>query len=115
MSNFKSSHSDNVYIEIGKRIAAARVASGMTQAELAEAISLSRTSVTNIEVGRQKILVHMLLEIAALLRVEVSKLLPQTVSEPDDLADVKSLEKLNNVERAFIEKALMSGNGEEIR
>lgn len=47
-----------VYRAIGSRIEMIRSALGLTQLELAERVGLNRTSVTNIEAGRQRILLH---------------------------------------------------------
>lgn len=46
------------YAEVGRRIRQAREKRGLSQEALASAVSLTRTSVTNIEKGRQKFLVH---------------------------------------------------------
>jgi transcriptional regulator with XRE-family HTH domain len=52
----------------------------MTQAELGEQIGLSRTAVTNIECGRQRLLVDQLVEIADALGVSAAELLPKVSS-----------------------------------
>jgi transcriptional regulator with XRE-family HTH domain len=67
----------DVYKTIGQRIRRAREALGLRQDQLAEAISLTRTSITNIEQGKQRLLVHTLCDIAAALRVEPVDLLPR--------------------------------------
>ena len=96
---------DDLYLEIGKRISAARIEFGMTQAELGQELSLSRTSITNIEGGRQKILVHTLLEISSLLQVEIMDLLPQLTSEKDTVIKPKLLKSYNDEIRKFVERA----------
>lgn len=48
----------------------------MTQDELAKLVRLSRTSITNVEKGRQKLLLHTLADIAAALDVDIASLLP---------------------------------------
>jgi transcriptional regulator with XRE-family HTH domain len=50
--------------------------SGMTQEKLAQIVGLSRTSITNIEKGRQHIALHQLYAIAEALRVRPDALLP---------------------------------------
>jgi transcriptional regulator with XRE-family HTH domain len=50
----------------------------MSQEALADLVSLTRTSITNIEKGRQKLLVHKLLEIAGALGIDVVSLLPES-------------------------------------
>ena len=51
----------------------------MTQEELGRRVDLSRTSITNIEKGRQRILLHQLVDIAAALDAK-----PQDLMPPDD-------------------------------
>jgi transcriptional regulator with XRE-family HTH domain len=64
------------YAEVGRRIRDARERHGLKQADLATVISRTRTSITNIEQGRQRILLHTLCEIAVALHEEPSVLLP---------------------------------------
>lgn len=66
----------SIYVEAGRRIRDIRRASGISQERLASAIGLSRTSITNIERGRQKLLLHTVSEIAAILKVPVHDLVP---------------------------------------
>jgi len=47
-----------VYRLIGAKIEQTRTVLGWTQDDLAKRVGLSRTSVTNIEAGRQRILLH---------------------------------------------------------
>lgn len=68
---------ETFYEELGRRIRAARKKSHLTQEALALKISLNRTSVTNIEQGRQQLLVHTLVEIANALEVAPESLLPK--------------------------------------
>lgn len=64
------------YVSLGQRLRRARESAGMTQETLARALGLSRTSVTNLERGRQPLQVHLLVEAAKILSVEVTTLLP---------------------------------------
>jgi transcriptional regulator with XRE-family HTH domain len=75
------------YADVGRRIRKAREAFGMTQEGLASLVSLTRTSVTNIEKGRQKILLHTIVDIATALRVAPADLLPEGKSEPENELD----------------------------
>lgn len=45
-----------VYVSFGELVKAKRLERGLTQTELADMVGLSRTSVTNIEIGRQRVL-----------------------------------------------------------
>lgn len=66
------------YAEIGRRVRLARERIGLTQDSLATQVMLSRTSVTNIERGRQKVLAHTICRLAGALNVPASDLLPDT-------------------------------------
>lgn len=67
---------EDVYGTIGDRIRGFREARGLSQAGLADRVSLTRTSITNIERGNQRLLVHTLCEIAASLSIDPRLLLP---------------------------------------
>lgn len=71
------------YAELGRRIREERDRMGLTQETLASRVSLTRTSVTNIEKGRQKLLVHTLMDIAAALEVSPGSLLPRSSAKPN--------------------------------
>lgn len=64
------------YKKVGSAIRGARDAAGLTQSELATSVGVSRTSLTNIELGRQRLLVDQLVELATALQVPVIDLLP---------------------------------------
>lgn len=65
-----------VYLTVGRRIRRLRERRGTTQTELASRANLTRTSLSNIEAGRQRISVRALLEMAAALNVSPAELLP---------------------------------------
>lgn len=68
-----------LYTALGERIRSAREGhptGRMTQADLADAVGLERTSITNIEKGNQKIPVHMLYRLCQVLRIPISEILP---------------------------------------
>ena len=65
----------NFYLALGQRIAKARQPR-MTQEALAKKIGLTRTSIINIEKGRQQVLVHTLLDLAGALEVPPASLIP---------------------------------------
>jgi transcriptional regulator with XRE-family HTH domain len=67
-----------VYAEIGRRIEHFRLERRISQGELGRRLRhpLTRAAVSNMEGGRQRVLVHVLLEIAEVLRIEPSRLLP---------------------------------------
>ncbi|WP_165362878.1 helix-turn-helix domain-containing protein [Promicromonospora panici] len=76
------------YSELGSRVREARRAIGLTQSALAQAAGLTRASVANIEAGRQKILAHHLVSIAAATGTKPEALLPGRPPERVDAAKV---------------------------
>lgn len=71
-----------LYRELGRRLKALRDDEAnmgrnkMTQADLASAIGLERTSITNIEKGIQKLPLHVLYRICEVFDADVASLLP---------------------------------------
>lgn len=63
------------YLQLGQRIREARRQRKFTQEKLAAAVQLTRTSITNIECGRQPVLAHHLVAFAKALGVSVESLL----------------------------------------
>jgi transcriptional regulator with XRE-family HTH domain len=59
---------ESLYAEIGRKIRKKRDALGMTQQQLSSLVGLTRTSITNIERGTQKLLVHTLIDFARALQ-----------------------------------------------
>jgi transcriptional regulator with XRE-family HTH domain len=103
-----------VYQEIGNRIARARKKSGLSQHDLAVRIGLQRTSVTNIEKGRQKIMVHTLIDMAKHLNVEARDLLPrgEAASSGHDVTRLFEEGVLNTLKPQalrFIERSAFKG------
>lgn len=66
---------DALYEGIGRRIAFVRQSRQRTQTQLATAVGLQRTSISNVEAGRQRPGVHVLMLIAAYLETSVTELL----------------------------------------
>jgi len=95
------------YKQVGQNIRRARVALQKTQDELAIAVGLPRTSISNIEQGRQQILLHTLFEIARTLNAAPDDFLPRP-SQPGALmaGTERKLATLADKERAFVESAM---------
>jgi transcriptional regulator with XRE-family HTH domain len=76
------------YRKVGELVRAERKSKNFSQQYLADKTSLSRVSITNIELGKQKLLLHTLVDIAKALEVPPDKLIP--VDEPKvDFESVK--------------------------
>jgi transcriptional regulator with XRE-family HTH domain len=72
-----------LYESIGGKIKQLRINKNYNQTELAQKIGLERTSVTNIETGKQKVTLATLYNISRSLDVSLDELLPNV----DDLID----------------------------
>ena len=66
--------------EFGARVRAARNDAGLTPKALASLVGLSRSSIANVEAGRQRVPVHVIWKLADALGVPVSQLLPEPSS-----------------------------------
>jgi transcriptional regulator with XRE-family HTH domain len=64
------------YRQFGRILAEARSKKKLSQEVLASELGLSRTSITNIEKGRQPVQLHTLYLISELLSVDIKDLLP---------------------------------------
>jgi DNA-binding XRE family transcriptional regulator len=71
-----------LYTAVGIRIRKARQSLSMRQEDLRRAAGLTRTSITNIENGHQKVLLHTLLAIARTLGVTCAALMPEMYGGP---------------------------------
>ena len=81
------------YAILGQRIRAARLAASLTQDVLAQMVGLSRTSVTNIEKGRQPVPCHLLVKIGDAVRASPEELLPpaSTIGMADAVVEAEGL------------------------
>lgn len=95
-----------LYADVGRRIRDARLRQNLTQDALASAISLTRTSITNIEKGRQKILLHTLFDVAGVLGVEPTSLLPQPKQTNELEVETKMPAGLSQKTQKLIESAI---------
>ena len=75
-----SAMDQRLYELLGQTISTQRDKQDFTQQQLADKVSLTRTSITNIEHGRQHIQLHTLYVLAKALGVEVVDLLPSRKS-----------------------------------
>lgn len=74
---------DPIYKAFGSAVSTRRKALGLTQAELASQVKISRASIANIESGRQNILLHHVYALAAALGfTKVAELLPPMPQKP---------------------------------
>jgi len=100
-----------VYAELGRLVRAHRERLGLSQAALAERVGLSRTSITNIEQGRQKILLHQLFALAQSLAVRPEALLPSIdISEIAPQLEQKLGKHLKGAEREWARRIVLASS-----
>lgn len=71
-------HDEVLRVAFGQRLKMHRKKKGITQSSLAEKTSLKRTSITNIEQGKQLVSLAALYRLAKALDVDARELLPAT-------------------------------------
>ncbi len=78
------------YARIGSNIRTARTTAGLSQSTLAERIGFTRAAVSNLESGRQRLTVHLLVQIAETLKINPVQLLAELPAraEPDVLEEL---------------------------
>jgi transcriptional regulator with XRE-family HTH domain len=102
------------YQQLGANIRKYRKRRELSQDALAKLIGLTRTSLTNIENGRQHPPLHTFCEIVEQLKADFSELLPRplTSTEPVDVRAMLRRQVRGENERAFIETAIgIKGKG----
>jgi transcriptional regulator with XRE-family HTH domain len=99
------------YQQLGINIRKHRKQQRFSQDALAKLVSLTRTSLTNIEKGRQHLSVYTLCEIVEHLKVNVSELLPSVERNrrPVDLKVLAGAQVRHKDELDFIEAAIKGG------
>lgn len=101
------------YKKVGELIRARRKERGLSQEGLAKAIGLKRPSMSNIEKGRQNILLHTFYDIVETLDAEANAnaLLPERLRpEPVNMPDLTSLSK---EAREFVQAGIKTTEKEE--
>src|SRR4051794_14899537 len=98
------------YKEVGARIRQKRRQIGLSQEGLAKAVGLKRPSMSNIESGRQNVLLHTFYDIAETLDTDAIALLPdrRTPGTPA----IPDLASYSEGVRGFVEAAIKSGDRE---
>lgn len=100
-----------IYVAIGQRVLEERTRAGWTQNDLCCQVGLSRTSIANIELGRQRLMLHQILALADALSVPVDALMGvgvQSARDSDDKREMRAeLVRLRR-RNATLEGALMA-------
>lgn len=102
-----------IYEAFGQLLGTARRGAHLTQEKLGELVGLSRTSITNIECGRQAIQLHQLYRFAEVLNLPLGRLLPMQRSrvglQVDSGATLEQVQK-----REYLDKLIAASPIETI-
>jgi transcriptional regulator with XRE-family HTH domain len=103
---------EGLYKEFGRRLRNRRIDSKMTQNQVAERVGLTRTSITNIERGRQHIALHQLFLLASAVGVAPDELLPDQKAALEELVPKRALKVLDKDEegRDFAARVLVKSS-----
>jgi transcriptional regulator with XRE-family HTH domain len=100
------------YKALGLNIGKARKEAGYTQDDLAKTLKLSRTSITNIEKGKQPVQAHVLAELAQTLKTSVAALIPSKSASEEP--EVKTrIAKLSESKQFWVTRVLGTYSEEE--
>lgn len=101
-------HQADFYRRLGDNLRQVRKRAGLSQDQVANLVGLKRTSLTNMESGRQHPPLHVLCEIVAKLNVTVGDVLPIDPAPVEGAALRKLLGKQlpHPDELAFVKKAI---------
>ncbi len=69
---------DQLYRAVGNKLRFRREKLKLSQDKIAQDVGLLRTSITNIEAGKQKPPLHVLYSICLALKIEIADVLPRT-------------------------------------
>jgi len=107
---------ETFYEEIGVRIKVARIKADIKPDTLGDILGLTRTSIVNIENGRQRPSVHLLLTIAKIFRISFNELLPEFCLEHSiedhkvhvHKKDIQSISKVDNETEQSLKEFMLS-------
>lgn len=106
---------DPFYLQFGKLVRNHRSRHKLTQSQIADRVGLKRTSITNIEKGRQKILLHQLFQFADALKVNPEHLLPRGARQENArLIDDKLPKGLREPEKDWVRRVVGSSAQEGV-
>lgn len=94
--------SSHLYAALGQAIRVRRERLGLSQSALAEHTDMARTTITNIEAGRQNLMMHQFIDIARALRAQPTELLDAV----NEVAEERVTSKENDSIDAHVEQLL---------
>lgn len=82
---------ESIYVALGAAVFEQRMRAGWTQQDLAGQVGLSRASIANVELGRQRLMLHQVVALADALSVPVGDLLGIGIAVARDSVSKKEL------------------------
>ena len=90
---WSEAQTDEFYTVVGNKIKEIRTRAKVTQTELAKALGLTRSSVANIEAGRQRVQLHGLVQAATVLKVSIDDLVYTPDFDQNNLVAIPGIDK----------------------
>jgi transcriptional regulator with XRE-family HTH domain len=100
------------YRELGERLRRARQSARLSQGRLADSVGMSRSSIANIERGRQPVYIHALVGIAKELQTPVLNLIPSPNKDLDTRTR-EAVKRLPGDQRRFVNLILQKSTPSE--
>lgn len=97
---------DRFYADFGRKIRTARENAGLTQQQMADRLELTRSSVANIEAGRQRALLHVAAAAAEATGLRAQDLLPDQTATVGSPSIGRELRRLSDSNREAVETLL---------
>lgn len=90
----------DIYFEIGRRLKELREEKQYKQSDVGEYVGLTRSSIANIEQGRQKLQIDTLYDFAFFYKVDVKEILPDisNFSKYQEKPAIKPLDDKNTIQ-----------------
>lgn len=80
-----------IYVALGAAVFKQRCLAGWTQQDLAGQVGLSRTSIANVELGQQRLMLHQIVALADAFSISVGDLLGVGIAAERDGVSKKAL------------------------
>lgn len=100
---------DVLYKLIGERVSEFRKANKTSQDELSKKANVGRTTISNIESGKQQVSIHTLLQIAEALNLEIHSLIPlysevknEMVPQYDKVSEILDQQNIDEILKSTI-------------
>ncbi|UOZ10201.1 helix-turn-helix transcriptional regulator [Amycolatopsis sp. WQ 127309] len=90
---WSEAQTNEFYSVVGNKIKEIRTRAKVTQTDLAKALGLTRSSVANIEAGRQRLQLHGLVQAATVLRVPIDHLVYTPDFDQNSLVAIADIDK----------------------